>query len=296
MSDPLPPDLEPPNFEPPPPPPPWAAPGTAAAMEPAEPAPKDPAWKSWLAVGVVTAAFAGGAILAISLAGGSKDSSTSTPAAAAADPGTPSPQGPGGNGSGPALVTRRGVRGRIAAIDGTTLTLGSTDPSDESTVTVESTDATAFRETVEGTLADIEVGDNIVAMGTASDAGISAANIIDIGDDAAGTDFRAGGPPLHLDGDRRGPGAGGVTAGTVESIDGTTITVESVDGSTVIVATTADTAITVTKAITFADLAVGDTVSALGTADGSTVIADTVQKGEFAFGRAPIDFRGQGPN
>ena len=91
-----------------------------------------------------------------------------------------------------------------------------------------------------------------------------AATIVDVGDDTAGSDFRAGGPPLHLDGDRRGPGAGGVTAGTVESINGTTITVESVDGSTVVVATTADTAITVTKAISLADLAVGDTVSVLG--------------------------------
>ena len=102
-------------------------------------------------------------------------------------------------------------------------------------MTVETTDATAFRETVEGTLADIAVGDNIVAIGTASDAGISAANIVDVGDDAAGTDFPA--PAVRhstCDGDRRGPGAGGVTAGTVESIDGTTITVESVDGSTVI--------------------------------------------------------------
>ncbi len=83
----------------------------------------------------------------------------------------------------------------------------------------------------------------------------------------------------------------------MKSIDGTTITVESRrrlhrHGRR----TTADTTITVTKAITLADLAVGDTVSALGTTDGSTVIADTVQKGEFAFGRGRIDFRGPPPN
>jgi hypothetical protein len=309
MSDTLPPDLEPPSFEPPAPaePTPWAAPGTATPMEPSEPASKNPAWKSWLAAGVVTAAFAGGAIVAISLAGG-KDSSNNTPAAATTDQDTQSSDGFGGNGSGPALVAQRGARGTIAAIDGPTLTLDSTDPSgEESTVTVETTDATTFRETVEGTLDDIAVGDNIVAMGTATDAGITAANIMDNGDDAAGSDYRAGGPPPAVDGDvtprtftdggpdgsagappdgdRRGPGAGGFTAGTVKSIDGTTITVETADGSTVTVATTADTTTTVTKAITLADLAVGDTVSALGTTEGSTVTADTVQKGDLAFGR-----------
>ena len=60
--------------------------------------------------------------------------------------------------------------------------------------------------------------------------------------------------------------------------------------------TTADTTISVTKAITLADLEVGDTVSAIGTTDGSTVTADTVQKGDLGFGRGRIDFRGQGPN
>ena len=42
-------------------------------------------------------------------------------------------------------------------------------------------------------------------MGTASDAGITAANIIDNGDDAAGTDFRAGGPPPDGAGDGTPP-------------------------------------------------------------------------------------------
>ncbi len=208
MSDPLPPDLEPPNFEPPnfePPastpagPAPWAAPGTTAPMEPAEPAtegrrrgsrgsrsessrPRSPAARSSRSASRAAAR-------------------TRRPARRPRPPPTRALRArkdPERFGNGPTLVTRRGVRGTIAAIDGTTLTLDSTDPSgDESTVTVETTDETAFRETVEGTLADIAVGDNIVAIGTASDAGISAANIIDIGDDAAGTDFRAGGPPLR---------------------------------------------------------------------------------------------------
>jgi hypothetical protein len=70
----------------------------------------------------------------------------------------------------------------------------------------------------------------------------------------------------------------------VKSIDGTTITVESADGSTVTVSTTADTTISVTKTITLGDLEVGDTVTAMGETDGSTVTADTVQKGDFGFG------------
>ena len=134
-------------------------------MEAAEPATKKAAWKSWVAAGVVTAAFAGGAIIAVSVAGGSKDTPTTTPAAAAT--GHQGSEGSGGAGNGPTFAAQRGVRGTITAIDGTTLTLDSTDPSGEtSTVTVETTDETAFRETVEGTLADVAVGDNIVAMGT----------------------------------------------------------------------------------------------------------------------------------
>ena len=164
---------------------------------------------------------------------------------------------------------------------------------------------------MEGTLADVEVGDNVIAMGTPSDLGLTAANIIDNGDEAAGTDFRPGGPPPDGAGDgmppsfpdggpggggnapgggRFGDGAGGFAAGTVKSVDGTTITVESADGSTVTVSTTSDTTISVTKAITLADLEVGDTVSAIGATDGSTVTADTVQKGDLGFGRGR--FRG----
>jgi hypothetical protein len=275
-------------------------------MDAAEAKPKSPAWKSWLAAGVVTAAFAGGAIVAISIAGGSKDSPT-TPAAAATDSGS---AGSGATGNGPALVAQRGARGTITAIDGTTLTLDSSDPTGtSSTVTVETTDETAFRETVEGTLADLAVGDNIVAMGSATDGGITAANIVDTGDDAGTTDFRAGGPPpdgagdltprpftdggpdgAPPDGERFGPGSSGFTAGTVKSVDGTTVTVETADGSTVVVSTTADTTISVTETIALADLEVGDTVSATGTIDGSTVTADTVQKGDLGFGRG--GFRG----
>ena len=323
MPDPLPPDFEPPafeppNFEPPAPtpgesaePPPWAGPGTAAPMEAAEATTKKPAWKSWVAAGVVTAAFAGGAVVAMSVASGGNDTPTSTQAAAATDAGS---DGSGGTGTGPALVAQRGARGTITAIDGTTLTLDSTDPSGEtSAVTVETNDETAFRETVEGTLADLAVGDNVVAMGTPTDSGITAANIVDNGDDAAGTDFRAGGPPPDAesdmtprtftdggpggsgnapDEDRRGPGAGGFTAGTVQSIDGTTITVETADGSTVTVSTTADTTISVTTTITLADLAVGDTVSAMGATEGSTVTADAVQKGDLALALGRGGMRG----
>ena len=107
----------------------------------------------------------------------------------------------------------------------------------------------------------------------------------------------AGGAPA---GGRGGPG-GGFTAGQIASIDGSTVTVTTRAGSTVKVTTDASTTVQVTKQIALSDLAVGDTVRVVGTVDGSTVAAQSIQRGAltggfgFGFGGGPPP-QGSAPN
>lgn len=81
-------------------------------------------------------------------------------------------------------------------------------------------------------------------------------------------------------------GAGsGFTAGTIVSVDGSTITLKTTDGSTVKVTTKSDTSVTTTSTSKVTDLAAGDTISVVGTtgSDGS-VTATRVTEGETALG------------
>jgi hypothetical protein len=72
-----------------------------------------------------------------------------------------------------------------------------------------------------------------------------------------------------------GGGFGGGTFGTVKLIDGTNVYIQDASGNVVKVSTSADSAITVTKRGTAADLKAGDTVVVQGTADGDGNIAAT---------------------
>ncbi|HEX3005758.1 MAG TPA: hypothetical protein VHO27_16205 [Angustibacter sp.] len=87
------------------------------------------------------------------------------------------------------------------------------------------------------------------------------------------------------------PGAagqgGGFTAGTVTKVDGNTLSVKQQDGTTVVVKVDASTAVTVTKQGSSSDVAVGESVVAMGQAgsDGS-VTARTLRVGDqVGFGR-----------
>ena len=70
-------------------------------------------------------------------------------------------------------------------------------------------------------------------------------------------------------------GFGGGTFGTVKLIDGTNVYIQDSSGNVVKVSTSADSAITVSKRGTAADLKAGDTVIVQGTADGDGNIAAT---------------------
>jgi len=290
-------------------PPLLGAPVAASERAPApEPEKKSP-WKSWAAAGVVAAAFAGGAIAAVTIShhgNGNDPTNVQITSSNGNDPnGTNTGNGNSGNGADGALGQRfraRGTAGKVTAINGTTLTVeartfggnGSTE-----SVKVATTDATRITETVKGDVSDLKVGDNVLVTATNGDGAtsVTASNIVDNGDAQAdffrpGTRSDGNGtPPSFPRGtnDQRGPEDsllnGALRVGKITKISGSTITIESVTGETVTVATNASTDITVTKQIAFSDLKVGDTVRAEGETSNGAVSATSIQKGDLGNGR-----------
>jgi hypothetical protein len=80
-------------------------------------------------------------------------------------------------------------------------------------------------------------------------------------------------------------GFGGATAGTIESITGSTMTVKEQDGTVVTVTTTGTTTVTKTDTAKVSDLKSGESIIVLGTKDSSgNVKATTVTEGQTGFG------------
>ena len=91
-------------------------------------------------------------------------------------------------------------------------------------------------------------------------------------------------------------GAGGGTFGTVKLIDGTAVYIQDASGNVIKVTTSADSAISVTKRGTAADLKAGDTVIVQGATDDAGNIAATAitSTGGLAAGRGQGQGQGQG--
>jgi hypothetical protein len=196
------------------------------------------------------------------------DATGAAPAAPADAERGPRPDGPG----------HHGGHGTITAIDGTTFTVEHTHPDGTTeSVTVTTSDATTYAEAVEGSLADLAVGDSIMVMGRPSDAGVTAGRIVE------GAEPKPADADDAYDADRPAGHHGG-HAGTITAIDGASITIQTADGESVTVTTTEETTVVQVTAIAFADLAVGDEVGVMGTRseDGTTVAADAVRVGELA--------------
>lgn len=278
----------------------------APAASPAADTKKTPAWKQWAVAGVVAAVLGAGAVVAINAS--RPDGTTAAVASAASTSGgTDAAAGTGTGGQ--AMPGGPGASGEITAIDGTTLTVASTDPMSQETsdVTVETSDATTVTESVDATIDDVAVGETVRVVGESSDGAVTASQVVVGADLAAGPGAGFGGtPPAGMtppaDGSLpegvqpptggAGPGAfGRGTTGTVTAVDGTTMTVEAEDGTTTTVTLTDDTTYTVNKTISVDDLAVGDTVMVRGTATNDVVAADTIRKGELGAG----GFGGGGP-
>jgi hypothetical protein len=86
-----------------------------------------------------------------------------------------------------------------------------------------------------------------------------------------------------------GPGgagaAAGFTAGTIVSVNGTSIVVKKQDGSQVTVSTTGATTVTKTQKAAVTDLKAGETVTVRGQADASgNVAATSISQGSGLFG------------
>jgi hypothetical protein len=164
-------------------------------------------------------------------------------------------------------VPRRahGVRGTVAAIDGTTFVVTTRDGTG---VTVTTSDTTGFSVTDPATVADAAVGAYVVVHGRAGDDGTLNAGWLAI--KPAPADPAAPAGKWHW---RHG------VAGLVTTNDPATgiLTVTTVDG-VVTVATTPETKVLKTTAGTIANLAVGAVVGVHGTfADDGTLAADRVK-------------------
>jgi two-component system sensor histidine kinase MprB len=275
--------------------PPGEPPETLARPEPTSP--KMSSARAWIAAGVLAALVGVVGVVLMSRAGDDADAATDEPAADSA------------TGFGPAGAGGRGAFGEVTAIDGSTLTVESGDPSGSTTtLSVEASAETVITESVDGTVADLAAGDSVVVVGEETETGVAATSLVEGG--GAGLGF-GGGPPggggtppdgdLPEDfeppadaqppasgeipdgaepGDRPGGApTGGFTAGEIVSIDDTGLTVETDEGEQVQVTVSSSTTVTVTVERTLADIAVGDTISASGETDGSVVTAETIRIG-----------------
>lgn len=276
---------------------------------PEDSTPAKASWKQWAAAGAVAATIAIGGGLALNATshkGGSAQAVAT--GAATTTPGSGTGQGPGTFRGG------RGSSGTLTKVDGTVLTLESTDQSGaKTTITVKTTADTTFTESVEGSVSDLAKGDHVLVMGDTVDGVVAAQRVVDNGKLALRGPGAGGQPPAgRPDGAPPAdqppsdgsavttpdgsippgtPPAGGsfgnpgsFTNGTITAIDGDTITVAAADGTSVKVSITNDTTVTVTKSLTLADLATGDTLSAMGTTAGDVVTATSVRRGDLGRG------------
>jgi hypothetical protein len=263
------------------------------------PHPKTAGWKSWAAAGGVAALVVVGGVVA------TRHHGSSSPAAVQASS-TPSQGATGAQGQG---FANRGAQGTIASIKGSTLTVDATDRSGAtSTVTVSTSKATTYTDAVAGKVSDLAVGDTVLVRGADTNGAVTATSVTE-GATISRGGFAGGGgtpptgagngPPAGATppngqpgaGGQGGPGGfagGGFTAGSIASINGDTFTVKAADGTQVVVTTTADTTVTVTKKISFADLKKGDNVAVVGQRTDNAVTATSVRRGQLGgFGGGP---------
>ncbi len=230
----------------------------------------------------------------------------STPAATAAESGAngfpQGGQGPGGFGG--------GTGGTISEIDADASTLV-VKTSDGDSVEVTAGDDTTISETVDGSVDDLAVDDNVIVVGSAGDDGTIAADTIVAGGDGGflgrgGPDgdgqrpqapeggfpeggFPGGGtPPDGFDpsqGGGPGGGPGGFTSGTIASIDDGSLTVTTADGETVQMTVSSETTVQVQHELSFDDLATGDEITVIGqSGDDGSVDAVMIRRGDGGFG------------
>lgn len=161
-------------------------------------------------------------------------------------------------------------RGSVTAVNGTTLTVTSTDPK-TSLVTTYTVDAASAKVTKAGaasTTSAIAVGDTIMVQGTLSGTTITAKVIID-------------GIPTHPNDGEKVPAITGngqpIVAGKITAISGSTITITNQSNVTYTIdARNAKFVKPGVTTATIANLAVGETVVVQGTVNNTSITATTV--------------------
>ncbi len=199
-------------------------------------------------------------------------SSTSSPAASP----TPTPAT-----SQPNSVQRQGVNGTLAAINGNTLALTTS----QGQVTVNVGSGTIIEKTVESTLSDLSQGEFVTVIWTTDNSGNINATSITVRPQGQGGQFTppTGATPGNGGGfsrPRNSPGNGfpngGTgrpgTVGTISGISGNTLTVTTAQGQ-VTVNVDSNTVIQKTATGALSDLSVGDSLTVFGTLDSNGAIS-----------------------
>jgi hypothetical protein len=144
--------------------------------------PKKPSTRTWMAAGALAALVVVVGVVLMSR-GGSDDADTTTDESSADN----------APGFGPAGASGRGALGEVTAIDGSTLTVESGVPSESTTtLSVEASAETVITESVEGTIADLAVGDSVIVIGEETETGVAATSLVEGGSPGGG--FGGGAP------------------------------------------------------------------------------------------------------
>ncbi|MCB1030962.1 MAG: hypothetical protein KDA95_06450 [Acidimicrobiales bacterium] len=288
--------------------------------------PTRPAWKSWVIASVITAALLIGAISFMGRSGNESDAV----AANANQVVTTSSAQSGQNTAGPNNGFGSGAFGEVTNVDGTTLTVESTDAEGStSTSTILTSDETEVSETVEGTVADLAVGDNVMVRGEQSDNTVTARSVT-VGD----TGFGGGGaggprsgeappegfepptdgaappsddatPPQGSNPDdtteqptqgQRPNDAMDMTSGEIVSLESSTLTIKTGDDETVVVNLPDDLTVRITETRSVSDIKVGDTIRAMGESKDNQIQATRIVIGDISMGPGSPTMAPGGPS
>ncbi len=182
-------------------------------------------------------------------------------------------------------MMRPAVLGTVSAISGNTVTVsgrqgfGTTTPI--TTFTVDATNATVTKNNVASTVANITVGDTVLAQGTVSGNTVTATMIRDGVVPGRGMGMKGGQPSMMTRTNAFTGDGQPVVAGTVSTVSGNTLTVTNKSNMTYTVnAATAKIIAgrmsSTTPAATIATITVGDNVIVQGAINGTTITATSV--------------------
>ncbi len=162
---------------------------------------------------------------------------------------------------GPGFKGRGGISGTVTAVSGTTITVSSKGGAAAVTYTVDAANATVQKDNATSVISAIAVGDQVRIQGTVSGTTVTATNIMD-GKLGGGVMPQGNGQPIIV--------------GTVTAVSGNTITITNKSNTSYTIDATSATFIKKGATGTITSIAVGDTVIAQGTINGTSVVAVSV--------------------